>query len=340
MNAILQPPGDIEIPFDHEQSAHCESGAIASLLRHQKFAISEPMAFGISAALSYAYLPFLKFGGLPLFAYRMPPGRVIRGLTRRLGIRMHFERFHEPNTGMQALDRELSHGRVVGIQTSAYWLTYFPPDMRFHFNAHNVVVYGRRAGKYLISDPVIDIRVECDAQALKKARFTRGVLAPKGLLYYPEYIPSHINLAPAVRKAIRFTTGMMLYTPVPILGVRGIRTVARKLRKLNPQNEHRNKLLLGHIVRMQEEIGTGGAGFRFLYASFLQEAAVLLNKSALAAIADELTMVGDEWRRFALHAAKMCKDRMPLDYALLADQLLLCADGEGKIYRRLRAELK
>ncbi len=339
MNDALPVP-DIEIPFDHQQSAHCESGAIAALLRHGGLSISEPMAFGISGALTFAYLPFIKFGGLPLFAYRMPPGRVIHGLTRRLGIPMHYETFKHPAAGMQTLDRYLAQDRVVGIQTSAYWLTYFPPDMRFHFNAHNLIVYGKRGRNYLISDPVIDIRVECDEDALKKARFTRGVMAPHGRLYYPLSVPKQPNLAPAIIKAIRFTSRMMLYTPVPIIGVHGIRMVARKLRKLNPNNAHRNKLLLGHIVRMQEEIGTGGAGFRFLYASFLQEAADVLATPALFAIARDLTAVGDEWRRFALHAAKMCKGRMPMDYALLADQLRQCADSEAGIYRRLRAEVK
>ena len=33
---------------------------------------------------------------------------------------------------------------------------------------------------------------------------------------------------------------------------------------------------LGNIVRMQEEIGTGGGGFRFMYAAFLQEAGDVL----------------------------------------------------------------
>lgn len=339
MNAVPKP-ADVEVKFEHRQSAHCESGVISSLLRHHGVAMSEPMAFGVSAGLAYAYLPFLKFGGLPLFAYRMPPGHIIRNLTRRLGIRMHVERFRQPAAGMRALDRNLAAGRAVGIQTSAYWLSYFPPDMRFHFNAHNLVVYGRRGGNYLIADPVIDILVECEAEALQKARFTRGVLAPRGLLYYPEHIPARFDLPRAIRKAILYTTGSMLFVPVPILGIRGIRLVSRKIRKLDPREEKHNKLLLGHIVRMQEEIGTGGAGFRFLYASFLQEAAALLDKPALTTIAKDLTDVGDEWRRFALHAAKMCKDRMPMDYGQLADMLAGCADGEERIYRRLRAEVK
>ena len=339
MNAAVLG-GDVELPFDHRQSAHCESGAISALLRNCQLSLSEPMAFGIAAGLGYAYLPFLTFGGLPLFAYRMPPGFVIRGLTRRLGIKMHMQTFKRPDEGMQALDRHLAAGRAVGIQTSAYWLSYFPPDMRFHFNAHNLVVYGKRGDNYLISDPVIDVRVECDAAALKKARFTRGVLAPKGMLYYPEQIPARLDLPGAIRKAIKYTTGMMLFKLIPIQGVPGIRLVARKIRKLDPREVQHNKLLLGHIVRMQEEIGTGGAGFRFLYANFLQEAGGLLDKPALIEIGKELTDVGDEWRRFALNAAKMCKDRMPMDYGLLADIMAGCADGEERVYRRLRAEIR
>lgn len=338
MNA--QPKPEMVVPFDHRQSAHCESGVISGLLRHNGVDISEPMAFGISGALCYAYVPFLKFGGLPLFAYRMPPGHVIRGLTRRLGVKMRMQTFRRPAEGTRVLDQHLAEGRAVGVQTSAYWLSYFPPDMRFHFNAHNLVVYGKRDDQYLISDPVIDILVECEAQALQKARFTRGVLAPKGLLYYPQHIPQQVHLAPAIRKGIRYASGMMLYTPLPIAGTRGIRFVSRKIRKLDPKNLHYNKLLLGHMVRMQEEIGTGGAGFRFLYASFLQEAAEVLGKPKLKELAARLTDTGDEWRHFALNAAKMCKDRMPMDYGLLADQLARCADQEEAIYRELRSEVK
>ena len=328
------------VPFEHRQSAHCESGVISSLLRHNGLDISEPMAFGISAGLGFAYLPFLKFGGLPLFAYRMPPGHIIRGLTRRLGVKMHMQTFREPAAGTRELDRNLAAGRAVGIQTSAYWLSYFPPDMRFHFNAHNLVVYGKRGDQYLISDPVIDILVECEESALQKARFTRGALAPKGLLYYPSHVPERPDLRRAVRQGILYTTGMMVHVPVPIIGTRSIHLVARKIRKLDPRKLAHNKLLLGHIVRMQEEIGTGGAGFRFIYAYFLQEAAEVLDKPKLKELAARLTEIGDEWRRFALHAAKMCKDRMDMDYGMLAEQLMHCAAQEDRLYRELRAEVK
>jgi hypothetical protein len=326
----------IALPFDHQQTAHCESGVISALLRDKQAPISEAMALGISAGLTFAYLPFVKLGGLPLIAYRMPPKSIISGLTKRLGITMAYERFRTPEEGMRALDGHLAAGRAVGLQTSVFWLPYFPPDMRFHFNAHNLVVHGKRGDSYLISDPVFEEPVECDAASLAKARFVRGALAPKGLLYYPTAIPERLDFAAAITKAIKFTTGMMLYTPLPIVGVRGIRLVARKIRRLSARDEKQNKRLLGHIVRMQEEIGTGGAGFRFVYAAFLQEAARIVHRPALADIAKELTAAGDEWRGFALASAMMCKSRLAMDYGELADRLSRCAEMERDVFLRLR----
>ncbi len=331
---------NVSLPFEHRQSAHCESGVISALLRHAGVPMSEPMAFGISAGLTFAYIPLVKFGGMPMIAYRMPPKGVIRGLTKRLCIRMNFETFRDPKAGMAALDRHLAAGRPVGAQTSVFWLDYFPPDMRFHFNAHNLVVYGKRGDRYLISDPVIDTPVECDGAGLEKSRFTRGMLAPKGLLYYPEHIPTQLGFADAIRKAIHFNAGMMLHAPLPFVGIRGVRYVANKLRKLpraSAAEQKHSRLFIGHMVRMQEEIGTGGAGFRFLHASFLQEAAPIVNEPVLLEIADELTRAGDEWRNFALSAAKMCKQRLAMDHEQLAAQLHKCADLEAEVHKKLRA---
>lgn len=334
MTALAEPP----IPFEHKQTAHCESGVMSALLRERGTTLSEAMVFGIGAGLTFAYLPFVKLGGLPLISYRMPPKAIMRGVSKRLGIKMQYDTFKSVDAGMRALDEKLAAGRVVGLQTSVFWLPYFPPDMRFHFNAHNLVVYEKRGDSYLISDPVFEHPVECDAESLAKARFVRGALAPNGLMYYPMQIPSRMDLVPAIRNAIKFTTGMMLKTPVPIIGIRGIRLVARKIRKLDPAKAKYNKLLLGHIVRMQEEIGTGGAGFRFLYSAFLQEAAQLTGDAKLADGARELTSAGDEWRNFALSCARMCKDREAMNYTRLADLLDNCATMETAVYEKLRAK--
>jgi hypothetical protein len=296
------------------------------------------MAFGLSASLTFAYMPILKMAGMPVIAYRMLPGSVIQGVEKRLGMRWVRRRFADPESGEAALEAEIEAGRPVGLQTCVYWLPYFPEDMRFHFNAHNLVVYGREGDEYLISDPVFEGPSRCDRASLRRARFAKGDMAAKGHMYYPTQIPREIDYADAIPKAIRWNARTM-QAPVPIAGVKGIRFLGRNIAKLgrSAKRDTYLPLYLGHIVRMQEEIGTGGAGFRFIYSSFLQEAGRLLNNPLLRDASARLTDAGDEWRRFALHATKMCRGRAKMDVDELDGLLNRIADREADVWKMLRA---
>ena len=159
--------------FQHQQAAHCESGVISSLMRHHGAPMSESMALGLSSALSFAYLPFIKLSGLPLISYRMPPKAIIKGLLAPMAARFRFETFGSAEAGQKRLDALLADGKLVGLQTSVYWLPYFPPNMRFHFNAHNLLVYGKDGDDYLISDPVFEEPVRCPSSDLARARFAK-----------------------------------------------------------------------------------------------------------------------------------------------------------------------
>lgn len=325
-------------PFEHRQSAHCESGVMSALATHGGLPISEPMAFGLAAALAFALIPFIKLSGLPLVAYRMPPGAIIRGVRRRLRLRMRRLTFGDPEAGMAALDRALDEGRVVGLQSSVFWLPYFPDDMRFHFNAHNLIVYGRDGGEYLVSDPVFEDPVRCDRASLRKARFAKGALAAKGLMYYLEAAPPKADFPSAIGAAIRSNYNSMARLPLPFVGLSGMRRLGRTIERLSRDPRRRGEYLprfLGHIVRMQEEIGTGGAGFRFMYGAFLKESAGLIENRALDDAAKTMTDAGDGWRWFALRAAKMCKGREPMDGPALCEIVMQCADRESAAWTQL-----
>jgi hypothetical protein len=294
------------------------------------------MAFGLANALAYAYIPIVKLAGQPLISYRLPPKFIIKGLAKRLGLKFRFQTFRNPMAGMEALESAVANKQLVGLQTSVFWLPYFPEEMRFHFNAHNMLVYGKEGRDYLVSDPVFEEPVKVAGVHLTKARFAKGALAPKGLMYTLESTPDAIDYEQAIPKAISKNIKVMTGAPLPIIGIRGMRYVAKKIRKLSKTHERdQQNLFLGHMVRMQEEIGTGGAGFRFIYASFLDESANLLGDAALKESSEAMTNAGDQLREFAVQAVQQTRSKDAIDFDSLANKLEDCANTEQDAWRNL-----
>ncbi len=332
----------MKIEFNHRQSAHCENGVIANLLTHHGFSMSEPMAFGLGSGLFYVYLPFLKVNFAPGFSYRPMPGFIFKRLCKRLNITIKREKFKNPLKAQKALDSKLQSGIPVGLQVGVFNLVYFPDEYRFHFNAHNLVVYGKEKDNYLISDPVMESVTKLSTKELEIVRFAKGAVAPKGHMYYPIKFPKKLPLEKAIKKAIKATCRDML-APVPIVGVKGMRTVAKAIKKWPKKiGVKKTNHYLGQIVRMQEEIGTGGGGFRYIYAAFLQEAAAIIDKPILKEFSKELTKIGDQWRDFAIDASRLYKNRSSEfdGYTKVSNKLLTLADNEEDFFKRLKKAIK
>ncbi len=332
----------IRIPFTHHQSAHCENGVISNLMKHNGFEISEPMVFGIGSGLLFCYIPFLKVNHAPVFTYRALPGHIFKKFAKRTGVIMKREKFSNPKEAKVRLDQNLERNNPVGLQVGVYNLLYFPDEYRFHFNAHNMVVYGKEGDRYLISDPVMEDVTSLSAMELEKVRFAKGAFAPKGHMYYPISFPEHLELQTAIIKGIKDTCRAML-APVPYVGYKGIHKIAGLIRRW-PQKKgiKITNHYLGQVVRMQEEIGTGGGGFRYIYAAFLQEAGKLIKNEKLIELSKEMTEIGDLWRDFALEASRIYKNRsrnvgsQADAYNNVADQLDHIANLEKMFFKKLK----
>jgi len=324
--------------FDHRHSGHCETGALSALFRDRGLDLSEPMVFGLGGGVFFVHLPFIKMGGIPLTAYRDAPGAIIKTASKRLNITVKTMRFRNEDEGMAKLDSLLEKGMSIGLRTNVYWLPYFPKEMRFQFNAHHLVVFGKEGDEYLISDSVFDHTVRCSAADLKRSRFAKGLFAPKGHLFYPDSLPASFDMKKVVRESIRKTCKRMTSIPFPFIGVRGIRYLSRELKRYPVKmGDAKAVLNVGSIVRMQEEIGTGGAGFRFMYAGFLQEASEIMGAPALKEASHMMGETGDRWRAFAVKGAQLCKGYISGNEVFneLSEMLKDCADREESIYRLL-----
>ena len=136
----------------------------------------------------------------------------------------------------------------------------------------------------------------------------------------------------------------MLKIPLPFLGVKGIRQFARKI--VDWPSRARDIEHLSHEIMkiniLLEDQGTGGAGFRFLFATFLQEAADILKKPELNEFSKEMMVIGDGWREISLLAARYGKNR-DLGQARLkeiGDMLMKRASDEETFFRKLYKLIK
>ena len=328
----------MKLDFEHIQSAHCENGVTTNLLRYIGVSqMTEPLAFGIGAGLFFAYIPLLKINNGPAIAYRTMPGLIFKRTCSYLNIEVIREKFNSKEEAQRMLDQTLQAGQPAGCQVGVYYLPYFPKEYRFHFNAHNLVVFGKEGDNYLISDPVMENTTTLSSYELERVRFAKGALAPRGQLYYPQKqnLVTDTQIAIAIEKGIRKNVSNMIGIPGPIAGVNGIRFTGNRIKKWREKlGLHKAGLYLAQLVRMQEEIGTGGGGFRYIYAAFLQEAFAYHPEEQLLNISKIFTQAGDLWRTAAVQAAGIYKGRIGSqeDFNVMGDYLLEVAEIERKAF--------
>ncbi|WP_185123717.1 BtrH N-terminal domain-containing protein [Reichenbachiella sp. 5M10] len=327
--------------FNHIQSAHCENGVTTSLFKHHGIDfINEPLAFGIGSGLFYIHIPFMQVNGGPALSFRTMPGAIFQRTAKALNVKVKRKKFRSEEAADDYLKKLIDEGKPVGCQVGVFHLPYFPKEYRFHFNAHNLIIYGYENGEYLVSDPVMEGTNRLTTEELNKVRFAKGALAPNGHLYYPEAIGTVTDemLRKAVATGIKRNVRDMLRIPGNIAGVSGIKYTAGKVRKWRDKLGVRKAgLYLGQIVRMQEEIGTGGGGFRFIYGAFLEQAAEILQNDQLMGISEDITAAGDMWRNTAVQMAGIYKGRITeqKDFDQTADMMIDIYHKEKETFAKL-----
>jgi len=327
--------------FHHVQTAHCENGVTTALLRYHGLEfMTEPLAFGMGSGLFYIQIPFLTVNNGPAISFRTMPGAIFNRTCKSLGVEVKRKKFSNQLAAQDFLEKKINEGVPVGCQVGVFHLTYFPKEYRFHFNAHNLIVYGVEDGKYMVSDPVMEDVTTLSREDLTRVRFAQGPLAPKGHIYYPEKVGviSDDLIRKGIVKGINRNVRDMLRIPGNFAGVDGIRHTANHIRKWRDKlGLKKASLYLGQIVRMQEEIGTGGGGFRFLYGAFLEEAAAYLQDERVAVISEDFTKAGDMWRASAIKMAGIYKGRLTeqKDFEDVADMLVDIRGVEKDAFQKL-----
>ena len=307
----------MELNLTHQSAAHCENGAISTLLRYYGIHLSEPMIFGLASGLFFTHMPFVKMSGMPVTAFRTFPGVLFNRITKMLSIKTVTRRYFSKMHAMRDLDRLiLEKNTPVGCVVGMYYLPYMPIEYRFHFNGHNICVIGRdeTTGDYTVLDSNATQKVTIGALDLLRVRFAKGGTYPlMGQMYWIKSVPEKLpDMKPLILKSIKKTCRNMTSQPkfIKFAGTNGIIYLSQRIRTWEKtMGKRRAQLNLAQIIRMLEEIGTGGAGFRFIYGAFLQEASEITRIRRFNDYSKRITEIGDLWRDFAYKASRIFKKR-------------------------------
>jgi len=342
----------MELNLNHIPAGHCENGAIMQMLRFNGINLSEPMIFGLAGGLFFSHIPFLKMGGMPVTSFRTFPGVLFKRITKLLGIKTGSRIYLNKEHSMRDLDKILlEEKKPVGCIVGMYYLPYMPIEYRHHFNGHNICIIGKNeeTEEYTVLDANATEKVTISRKDLLKVRFPKGgakAYPVKGQMYWIKSVPKELpDLKPLILKAIKKTCWRMAFQPkfVTIVGANGILALSKKIRTWEKKMGERKAMLnLAQVIRMLEEIGTGGAGFRFMYGAFLQEAAEITGITQFNEFSKRITEIGDLWRDFAYKASRIFKKRSGETYTYddLGDSLENISAHERQFFRDLDAVVR
>lgn len=324
---------------------HCETGTVRNILHFFGVDYSEAMIFGLGEGLDFGAPRFVKFRGIRVIVCRCWQGFIMTHFFKRIGVDATYRRYILCNRkkAMRDMDALLEKNIPVGILTEVSSLSFIDAEQRFFFNGHSVLVVGKRGNDYLVMDnfePRESLKT-ISRQDLMKSRFNLHIPPICGNIYYLKAVPQQqVDLRKAIVKSIRKVCWKMLRHPLTFEGVRAMRSMAQVVRKYRDKelDDHDRKFFI-HIYRMLE-IGSGGAGYRFLYADFLDEAAPILQCDELKRIANMLRDVCSDWRVVALASAHLANRQVDADSQraevdAAADHFLIAADKEKEIFTQL-----
>lgn len=328
------------IEFPHARSIHCETGCIRNLLNFYGHDISEAMIFGIGSGYDFVHFPFPLFDGHEIPAFRILPVKIFSQFNDRLNIDSKIITFINKSKSMDKLDYFINQGIPIGVVTEVFDLPYFPLKER-RFAGHHIVIMGKEDDEYIVSDSDMHFPENTlnriSASDLKKSRYTKNVLSPRGKMFYLISIPEKLDLITGINRGIENSCHRMLEIPLPYFGTKGIAFLSQRMRKY--EKMYGRKRALDNLlfqIQISEEGGTGGSGFRYLYGHFLREAGILFNDEKLTFLADYMREIGDKWQTFAVEGLRFHKNPEGKDLHFLADIISSIAPMEDILFKELR----
>ena len=296
----------------HQPGRHCASTALRDVMSFWGLNLSEALCFGLGRGLGAFYLSNPGFS----------PSKWL--MTRGADLEERcFSALDIPFTWRQAADAEtawretrsaLDSGIPALLQTDIYYLDYF--KTKTHFNRHAVVLWGydEESGVGYLTDTEREGLIEVPLASLAAARNSACPPVPVKFDWFPVGRPEPPrDLKRAALAAIRLNAFDLSAVPKGFpLGLNALEALAADLPQWPGAGDW--KWSARFAYQAIEKRGTGGSGFRGMYAEFIAETEAMAPEIEGLNLSGLMRDLAGKWTEFALCLKNISEGEEPTGF--------------------------
>ena len=278
----------------HRTGVHCGSSAIRDLLEFHGLEMTEAFCFGLGAGLGITYVE-IPDSATPFIVHVRSMGFEEK-VFDTLGVPFEWSSYPDKGAATNDLHRALRDGVPALLLTDIYHLPYF--GSKTHFPGHAIVAWqlDEARDEVLVSDTERPGLIPVPATNLADARFsTSPPFIHHGSLFAPQSLKMEVS-AERVGNAI-IDNARALANGGPYSGLAALDTWIAALPQWQANDNWR--WLLRFAYQVIEKRGTGGGGFRTMYAEFLLEAGEMLPAVRAAKLVELMQRSAAAWSGLA-----------------------------------------
>ncbi|MBL0711254.1 MAG: BtrH N-terminal domain-containing protein [Colwellia sp.] len=277
----------------HVPGVHCSSTAVADLVRFHGFNWSEDFCFGIGGGLGITYLK----------TPQASPTRLLH--TRSLGYEKRFfnaigiDDFswlsaETEEESEQQLITALNENRPALLLTDIYYLHYF--NSSSHFPGHGIMAwsYNKEDQVFHVTDTERENVETVSFEKMRKARVSQMIpFICNGDFYAPQHLNKPTDLKKLCQQAIKENALRLLKSTDQTTSFPALEALSADLSEWQHSNDWQWNCRFAY--QTIEKRGTGGSGFRKMYARFLGEASQYLDSIKTLHLEDKMHKSAQSW---------------------------------------------
>jgi hypothetical protein len=255
--------------YRHVPGNHCGSTALRNLLAFHGHEMSEDMALGLGAGISFYYV--VLEGSSPSRFTNGRTGRLEEQFVELTEAPLRLDTFDDPDEAWRAAAGAVDSGRPAILITDLYYLDHYGKSA--HFPGHAVVLAGYDSELAYLSDTAFEELQTTSLESLRRARHGNHPIFPlDGHMFTAPDGAEIGNLSAAAPAAIARCARAMLE---PELGdFQGLPALGRFAAEVGdwPDLAEDWRWCARFLYQVIQRRGTGGGNFRLMYSRFLEEA--------------------------------------------------------------------